>query len=94
MLGVTFCGDLTIQLWFRLEQHWLDMQERVSEVLSVPEMANGGAAGVGRQEQSALCLPPLTFDYQLSSSFYGSPRYCSTFAVACSQIQCCMVIQP
>ena len=46
--------------------------------MSAPGQANGRAAGDRRQEESALCLPHLTFDYQLSSSAYESPRYCST----------------
>ncbi len=55
------------------------------EVMAASGQANGGAAGDRRLGESALCLPPLNFDYQLSSNSYESPRYRNTFLLALYQ---------
>lgn len=50
--------------------------------------ANGAAHGrpaTAPGEAAHLCLPPLTFDYQLSSSSYESPR-CSMPSQSCLRL--------
>lgn len=65
-----------IQFHFRLclvLNAWLLLQGKMSDAMKAAGEANGNAPQPGNAEDAALCLPPLTFDYQLSSS-YESPR--------------------
>jgi len=52
-----------------------DVQDKVPEVMSAHPQANGKPAAGRKPEDAGLVLPPLTFDYELSSSYHESPRY-------------------